>query len=143
MADLQEAVEAHLKRFKAAPFLFVGAGLGRRYLDLDGWEALLRRFAEVAENDYDFYYSDADGSVLRIASSIAADLHRPFWKEDRFERVRQKYKGKLKTRESGLKALVADYVSAAPDDLPDEGELGEELTLLRKAVVDGIITTNY
>jgi hypothetical protein len=68
-------LKAHLAEFPAAPFLFVGAGVSRRYLGLDGWKDLLRRFAAVAGEEYDYYAATAGGDLPRVASLIAADLH--------------------------------------------------------------------
>jgi hypothetical protein len=51
----------HLRRVAAAPFLFVGAGISQRYPGLDGWQALLRRYADVAGQPYEYYAASAGG----------------------------------------------------------------------------------
>src|SRR5207253_5992713 len=51
--------------------------------------------------------------------------------------------GKLGTRESALKGEVSKYLTDAAANLEKSGVLATELNLLRKAVVDGIITTNF
>jgi hypothetical protein len=117
--------------------------MSRRYLNLDGWEALLRRFAGVAGRDFDYYYSTADGRFPAIATQIAADLHESFWNDDEYEDLREQFRTRLRTPESALKALVADYVSGSLEALPEEGPLAHELDLFKKVVVDGVLTTNY
>jgi hypothetical protein len=51
---LREQISDHLSGFRSAPFLFAGAGLSRRYLGLDSWEGLLRRFAAEAGRPYEY-----------------------------------------------------------------------------------------
>jgi hypothetical protein len=133
----------HFGRFPSAPFLFIGAGLGRRYLALEDWTGLLRHFAEVVGNDYDYYSATANGDPAKIASLLAADLHERWWKTDEFAETKKLYEGKVHTAESGLKAEVARRTAESVDRLSDDAMHVEELALLKKAVVDGVITTNY
>lgn len=142
-AVLRDDLLTHLRRFPSAPFLFIGAGIGRRYLGLDDWTGLLRRFATIAGNEFDFYSASANGDPSQIATLIAADLHERWWKDDAFAESRALFSGKVHTSESGLKAEVARYIGAARANLTKDELLGEELALLRKVVIDGIITTNY
>src|SRR5664280_2849234 len=143
MDDYRDALEAHLKGFRSAPFLFVGAGVSKRYLGLDGWQSLLERMAALVENDFAYYTASADGRFQEIASLIARDLHDPWWKEARFAASRKRFDGKLAHSESALKAEVSIYVADATASAPTDGRLAVELDLLRKVVVDGVVTTNY
>jgi hypothetical protein len=140
----RDDLTAHLKQFSAAPFLFVGAGVGRRYYGLDGWEALLRRFAPAAGGTYEFYSASANGDPTEIASQIAKNLHEKWWNSDEYAESRERYEGKVGTDQSALKAEVARYVEdTAVEGLVDGDPYDEELDLLKGVVVDGIITTNY
>lgn len=134
---------AHLKQFGSAPFLFVGAGLGRRYLGLPDWTGLLRHFADVVGTDYGYYFATANGDAATIASLIAADLHERWWKDPAFEDSRTLYGGKVKTKESGLKVEVARMVTDSLANLSTDPLHVQELDLLRNVVIDGVITTNY
>ena len=143
MASFRESLHSHLAKAGVAPFLFVGAGLSIRYLGLDGWPALLRRMAALTDYDYEFFVASADGDLAEIASLIAAELHPRWWKDAKFEAHRERFKDQLKHSDSALKAEASIYLSDSIKYLPTEGELATELDLLGKAVIDGVITTNF
>ncbi len=138
----KEDLTAHLGRL-SAPFLFVGAGLSRRYLGLDGWEDLLRKYAELAGQPYEYYASTADGDFPRIASLIAADLHERWWKDPAFEASRGYFEGQTGGAQWALKAEISRELADSLDSLPKRGAMADELAKLRNAVVDGVITTNF
>lgn len=141
---LREQLVAHLKQVGPAPFLFVGSGLPRRYLGTPNWEGLLRKFAEVVGGDYDYYSATAGGNPAGVATLIAEALHVRWWTTDEFAATKEKYAGKkLATPDSALKAEVASYFGERLQDLTTEESLIAEMELLRAAVVDGLITTNY
>lgn len=48
MIGIKEELSKKLKKVESAPFLFVGSGVSRRYLNLESWEELLRKFSEEA-----------------------------------------------------------------------------------------------
>lgn len=143
MSDFVDDFARHLKQFRAAPFLFVGAGLSCRYLGLDDWEALLRRLAELTGKEYDYYAASAGGDLPRTATLIAGALHDPWWSELRFEKSRSRFKGRLGRPDSALKAEASIYLGDSLKNLPRDGALADELTLLRNVVTDGVITTNF
>ena len=134
--------EEHLKDLPA-PFLFVGAGLSRRYAGADDWEGLLRHFAGQTSRPYDYFRVSAAGDLPRVASLIAEEFHRVWWNSARFESSRKTWSSKIAGEESALKVEIAAFLSDAVDKLPKRGPKAKELDLLSKAVVDGIITTNF
>jgi hypothetical protein len=136
-------LEAHLARLPAAPFLFVGAGMSRRYLGLDDWEGLLRRFSKAAGQPYDYYAATAAGDFPRAATLIAADLHERWWKDDEFEDSRQAFAGRTTGPQSALKIEISKDLANCLDGLPKSGALKRELDRLRDATIDGVITTNF
>jgi SIR2-like domain len=143
MADLRESLNRHLAKAGVAPFLFVGAGISIRYLGLDGWAGLLRRMAELTDFDYEYYVASADGDLAKIASLIADELHPKWWREAKFKDHRGRFKGQLHHSDSALKAEASLYLADSIKRLPTQGALAEEIDLLRGAIVDGVITTNF
>ncbi len=122
----------------------MGAGLSRRYLGLDDWEALLRRLASLTGRSFEYYYASADGDLPKIASLIAEELHPIWWSDDRFASHRGAFdSGVLTHRDSALKAEASLYLADSLSAVPTSGPLAKELALLRQAVIDGIITTNF
>jgi hypothetical protein len=87
----RDELTAHLKQFSAAPFVFVGAGMSRRYPALPGWEAPLRRYADVAGRPYEYFAATAGGDYPAIATLIARELHEAWWNDDAFEDSRAEY----------------------------------------------------
>ena len=138
-----DELESRLAAFNTAPFLFVGAGVSIRYLGTDGWVDLLTRMADYTGRPYAYFASKANGSLPRVASEIAQAFHEIWWSDPRFEESRERYGTSLRTSEGPLKVEVARYTDAAMDDLPKSGPKAKELRLLREAVIDGAITTNY
>ena len=79
-----------LKRLKAvetAPFLFVGFGLSKRYLNLENWEWSLRKFSEEINRNqfqYDIYLSEVTednkeyGKLPKIAELLEKDFTKFF-----------------------------------------------------------------
>lgn len=70
-------------KFATPPFLFVGSGMSRRYLNLPDWKGLLKHFAEIITEDefgYDFYENKAkamqckSGIMPKVAELIQRDF---------------------------------------------------------------------
>lgn len=142
MTDVRSFVIEHLRE-KPAPFLFVGSGLTRRYANSEDWEGLLRVFAVATGRPYEYYRASAEGDLPTVASKIAEPFHDLWWSDSKYEESRDRWSGQVTGTESALKVEVAQHVSSAADRLPTSGVLADELALLRAAVVDGIITTNF
>lgn len=142
---LADELEAHLARLAALPFLFVGSGLSRRYLMLEAWRGLLAKFAEPLPRPIEYYIATADGDLPRAASLMSQDFHEVWWSSAAYDRQREQYRGDLLNQQSALKVAISAHMLERSAVIPPaEDELhGRELALLRTAVVDGIITTNW
>ena len=89
---MENRILEFIGHYNTAPFLFVGSGFSRRYLGLEDWEGLLKRFATLNNVDYQYYFSSSGGKLPRIASLIAEDLHERWWKLPEYEKSRNRYK---------------------------------------------------
>jgi len=140
---LKDQLLIHLRKFTTAPFLFVGSGLSRRYLGSETWEGLLRRFAAKTPQSYDYYRASAGGDLPRIATEISKAFHEIWWHDPQYEESRAVYSAQSVAVDSALKIEIAKYISGQSKGVAAEGGLAEEVAALRKAVVDGVITTNW
>ncbi|MFG5723987.1 SIR2 family protein [Streptomyces murinus] len=142
MTVVRAKLATHLHRL-STPFLFVGSGLSRRYIGTEDWEGLLRRFASLTPRPYEFYKTSANGHLPTVASKIAEVFHEIWWEKEEFSASRRDWSSSLQGVESALKVEIAKHLSKMPslDTLTEP--LSTEITLLKQAVVDGIITTNY
>ncbi|QOF76084.1 SIR2 family protein [Variovorax sp. 38R] len=133
----------HLRKFSTAPFLFVGSGISRRYLDAETWEALLRRFAEPTGAAYEFFRSSASNGLPGVARALAEAYHKVWWESKDFEQSRKENAEYCIAPDSALKIEISRYLDKKGHQLVDNPALIEEIETLKKAVIDGIITTNW
>ena len=140
---MENRILEFIGHYNTAPFLFVGSGFSRRYLGLEDWEGLLKRFATLNNVDYQYYFSSSGGKLPRIASLIAEDLHERWWKLPEYEKSRNRYKEYNTNKYSALKIEISHYLKGKMDIKIQDKILLEELDLCKKIVIDGIITTNY
>lgn len=142
MGAVKEFLIPHLAPL-ATPYLFVGAGLSRRYAALPSWSELLRLFADKTGQPYEYFLSAADGDLPLAATKIAEAFHGVWFSAPEYEGSRADWQSKVNDQAGPLKIeitrLLDERVAAMtiPQDLEDEWEL------LKAATVDGIVTTNY
>lgn len=142
--NFKETFTEHLKKFQTAPFLFIGSGLSRRYLNLENWEGLLRKYSQLTGKDFEYYLSAANSNFPKIATNIAEDFFDIWWENSEYDLNRKKFKSlHAKDRKSPLKIEISNYFSNLKDKLTTESELLLEIDFLRDSVIDGIITTNW
>ena len=138
-----DELKVRLGSFGSAPFLFVGAGMSKRYVQTDGWVDLLSRMAAYTGKPYAYYSSKANGDLPHVATEIAAVFHELWWSRDEFAASRERWASTVTTAEGPLKVEVAKHTAEALTRIPTEGPRADELEMLSKAVVDGAVTTNY
>ncbi|MDF3860457.1 SIR2 family protein [Achromobacter denitrificans] len=139
--SIKDQLIAHFAEARSAPFLFVGSGFSRRYLGLEDWGTLLRRFSHGLK-PYEYYLASADGDLPTVATLLASDFHHHWWAADEYKDSRDKNKSRTKDATSALRIEICNYLSATTQAGPVK-EHAEEVALLSKLNVDGIVTTNW
>ena len=154
-SSFQKQLNEMFRGFKTLPYLFVGSGFSRRYLGLDTWESLLRRYVSMLSTDpmaYRVYEENAEelNSEYGIKPGIASLLERDFkkrWLNDlEFRSQHTGYEAKVDAGVSIFKCDIAQYFQCAVSGNNYSLKYPEEIQLLRNVSVKnvaGIITTNY
>lgn len=131
------------------PFLFIGSGISKRYLNTEKWDELLKVFCtEFSGNDfqYNVYENEIDtkdyyGLQPAIASLLEKDYNRAVLTDEQYHDFRLTHKQELLNNVSALKIAISEHLSN-PVFPMDNPEL-ELLKKLAKRSISGIITTNY
>lgn len=140
--SLRDELHGHLSKYETAPFLFVGSGMSRRYIQSETWAGLLSRFAAKLDKPYAQYASAANGDFPTIATELANDFHPHWFASDDYALTRIIHSDPQFVS-TPLKIEISEYVKDLMRNLPVEGREFDELEILRKSVIQGIITTNY
>ena len=143
MVDIEKELTEHLSEINTAPFLFIGSGFSRRYLNLEDWENLLRRFSELLPQEFDFYSSTSRKDWAKTAGMMADDFHPIWWKEEKYKDSRNEFKGRINSNHSPLKIEISKYVREKQYTFGINFQNDNEINELKKVVIDGIITTNW
>lgn len=140
----QEEINEHLNKFNTSPFLFVGSGFSRRYYGLPTWEALLIEMVSelYLSKPYAYYKSNSNGNLPKVASMMGEEFNGIWWSSDLFEGSRADPKAEILTKFCPIKLEITKYLQKKSSLLDDE-ILKKEINLLKKANIDGVITTNW
>jgi hypothetical protein len=140
MSDVREFLENHLQPL-AGPYLFVGAGIPRRYVGLPNWRQLLAHFAEKTDMPMGYYES---GTLPQAASKLAAVFHEIWWRSGDYSESVNLWESRVAGDIAmPLKIEVSRLVDTMVDEASISDELVEEFELFKAMTVDGILTTNY
>ncbi|GGM28188.1 hypothetical protein GCM10011351_12620 [Paraliobacillus quinghaiensis] len=152
-AYIKEAVEKQLKDFDTLPFLFVGAGLSRRYLQTDSWEGLLEYYANISKDSdfgYRMYkeevknYETLVGENPKLASLIEQDFNKKWLDSQEYKDARERHKELALAGVSPFKIDIAERLINKQGNLNSDYE--EEIKLFKELSskhIAGVITTNY
>lgn len=132
----------HLANFSAAPILFVGSGVSRRYLNMPDWQNLLSQLATLTDREYSYYRSTASEDLPRIAELLIEPLKDRLWTSKQ-KALRSRYSNQLVRPDSALKIYVAETLKAVGTKKSIPKSLRPEVDAFRNAKIDAIITTNY
>lgn len=128
---------------QTGPYLFVGAGLSRRYGGLPDWRGLLREFAALTKHSVEYYISKANGDLAAAAHYIAEDFFDTWWESDDFSESVKQYHNTVVSRHIPLKIEVSKYISKTLEGNTIPATLQQEFEAFSKIRVDAIVTTNY
>ncbi len=139
----QEDFSKHISQFSTSPFLFVGSGMSRRYINLETWGALLVRMSkELSLNKpFEYYVSNAGSDLPKVATLMGKDFNEVWWTSEAFAASRAEYATHAKSTYSPLKFEICKHLIGRGMDIA--ANLEAELKLLKKISVDGILTTNW
>ncbi|MBX3207774.1 MAG: SIR2 family protein [Labilithrix sp.] len=132
----------------SAPFLFVGSGFSRRYADLETWNEMLAKFANpYLPRPYEYYRSKVGGDYPRAAGEVANAFHEIWWTHADFDESRKELAGQSHPGPSyPLKYEISKYLKTVKfkTGMSTDGvDRDHELEVLKRATIDGIITTNW
>jgi len=128
---------------QAGPYLFVGAGMSIRYANLPGWKELLEKFTRHTPYPFEYYSGEVDGDLPKVASSIANDFYREWWKSEEFKDSRTANQKAITKKNSPLKIEISNYLQRKLATYTIPSELTEEFTAFSMAEIEAIITTNF
>lgn len=132
-----------LKQNGHGPFLFLGSGISRRYIGLQNWSELLRKFCNNI-NDYEYYLSSSNSDLPKTASLMSADFKEHWWKSEDTKKQREKFRSYARYINSPLKISISEYVRKKSSiKITKDISFYDEILNLKNANVDGVITTNW
>lgn len=151
--DIKKQLEKILAGFDTLPFLFVGAGLSRRYLNTQSWDGLLQEYANLSKNNefgYQLYLEELKeqetpvGKNPKLATLIERDFNKLWLTDGRYIEARKLNKEKVQTGVSPFKIDIAQNLKEKQEIFVKEYE--DEIRLFKQLGnnhIAGIITTNY
>lgn len=139
--EFKASLKEHFKKFEASPMLFIGSGISRRYLGTENWEQLLLKFCnEIGENPLKLRTSSG-GDLTKYAQILAKSYEERWWERPGSKEISEQFGEHFINDSSILKIEISRYLQRAHENI-NAGAL-EELALLGKANIDGVITTNW
>ena len=145
-------IKSIMEQFDTTPFLFIGSGLSRRYLNLPDWKGLLRHFAERISDDefaYESYENKARALECKmgVMPKIAELIQREFDKKW-FEcaEVRQANASELELIHRGVSPFKVELSHYLKEQTVINTEYQTEIDKLKEISeksITGVITTNY
>lgn len=153
--EIENKLSNALKKFHSTPFLFIGSGMSRRYINSPNFKGLLEFLInKVDDSEYAFQnyenniksesnHEDISSLYPKIATLIEKEYRRNKI-EDIFDNdIRSKYEKYIKKGISPLKIEVSNFFKTFEEI---NENYSQEIDLLRSCSevnISGIITTNY
>ena len=108
--EIIEIIKKAVQTTGHQPFLFVGSGLSKRYMNTEKWDELLRLFCTEfsgSEFQYDVYANKTEvedyyGQQPAIAYLLEKDFNNAVLTQDKYAEFREKHKVELQSQVSAL-----------------------------------------
>lgn len=139
--SFKESLNQHFKKFEASPMLFIGSGMSRRYLGVEGWEQLLQKFCDLIGENALRLKTNSSGDLPKYAQLLAESYCKKWWELPESDQTANEFKADLINESSILKIEISKYLKLAHEKV--NTDFLAELELLKKANIDGVITTNW
>lgn len=138
--DFQE----HINKFNTTPFLFIGSGFSRRYLNTPTWEQLLQEMISHLNlsKPYEYYKSNSNSHFPSLATLIGEEFNEIWWSDEKFKLSREDFGKIARSKFSPIKYEISKYLENFNQVTKDD-TINKEIKLLKKINIDGIITTNW
>lgn len=120
------------------PFLFIGSGFSRRYINLEDWKGLLSKF--TSEQPFNYYLSKSNNNIEEAALLLADDFFEEWWKNPKWEASRLEHENspELSSKSMPLKIEISKYLQTNYSFVNNS-----ELDILKECTIEGVITTNW
>lgn len=145
-------IQEIIGKFNTTPFLFVGSGMTRRYLNLPDWKGLLKHFAEIIRDDefaYDSYENQANGMdckagvMPKVAELIQKDFDQKWFCDASIRTVGSVELELIHNGLSPFKAELSNYIKQKNVlNMDYQTEISKFSEISEKSIA-GVITTNY
>lgn len=138
--NIENALAEILSESPSAPFLFIGSGFSRRYIDLPEWAGLLKKFST---KPFASYLGRANGDIPIAALELANDYQKEWFLDFAGKEHIYEAADWIDKIESPLKYDISKYLReySISEDMLNHHELLELRS--KKVVIDGVITTNW
>lgn len=138
---LKDELNKHFKKFEASPMLFIGSGMSRRYLAVESWELLLQKFCHLIGENPLRLRTNSSGDLPKYAQLLAEAYCEKWWELPSSEHTAREFQDDLINDSSILKIEISKYLRSAHENTSED--LSHELEVLKRANIDGVITTNW
>lgn len=141
-----------ISKFNTTPFLFIGSGMSRRYLNLPDWKGLLKHFAEIISEDefaYESYENSARtmncrcGIMPKVAELIQRDFDQKWFRDIGIRNIDKEVFHQIHEGLSPFKAELAEYLRKSSVINQEYQKEINKLSEISMKNIAGVITTNY
>lgn len=145
--EISEDISEVVQQFGCQPILFVGSGLGKRYIGTPSWDELLDYLAKTCNKIEKGlgYYKQAFKTSLAIGEEFARIYQEWAWTGGHNEFPEEMFDSSTNSQ-AYIKFKIAAHIASLTPNTAEKllsGSHGHEITALRRIKPHAIITTNY